>query len=79
MQRTTVRLPDELLRAAKRRAQQTGRTLTQLLEDSLRAELQRVPAASRVREPLPTYRGGGIRPGVDLNDSSALEDAMGGY
>jgi len=78
MQRTTVRLPDELLRAAKRRAQQTGRTLTQLLEDSLRAELRRVPAAARVREPLPTYRGEGVRPGVDLRDSSALEDAMGG-
>jgi hypothetical protein len=78
MQRTTVRLPDELLRAAKRRAQQTGRTLTQLLEDSLRAELQRVPAAALVRDPLPTYRGEGVRPGVDLRDSSALEDAMGG-
>lgn len=78
MQRTTVRLPDELLRAAKRRAQQTGRTLTQLLEDSLRAELQRSPAAARVREPLPTYGGHGLRPGVDLRDSSALEDAMGG-
>lgn len=78
MQRTTVRLPDELLRAAKRRALQTGRTLTQLLEDSLRAELQRSPTAARVREPLPTYAGQGLRPGVDLRDSSALEDAMGG-
>lgn len=78
MQRTTVRLPDELLRAAKRRAQQTGRTLTQLFEDSLRAELQRSPAAARVRESLPTYGGQGLRPGVDLRDSSALEDAMGG-
>ena len=35
--RTTVRLPDELMRAAKRRAQETGRSLTQLLEDALRA------------------------------------------
>jgi hypothetical protein len=33
--RTTVRLPDELMRAAKRRAQETGRSLTQLLERSL--------------------------------------------
>ena len=78
MQRTTVRLPDELLRAAKRRAQQTGRTLTQLLEDCLRAEVRQPTKAARVMEPLPTYHGGTLRPGVDLSDSSALEDLMGG-
>ena len=77
--RTTVRLTDELLRAAKRRAQQTGRTLTQLLEDSLRAELRQPVRTARVREPLPTYRGEGLRPGVDLTDASALEDLMNGH
>lgn len=76
--RTTVRLPDELMRAAKRRAQQTGRTLTQLLEDSLRAELRQPVRSARVSEPLPTYRGQGLRPGVDLADGSALEDVMHG-
>ena len=75
--RTTVRLPDELMRAAKRRAQETGRSLTQLLEDALRAEL-RSPRARRVAEPLPTYGGKGLRAGVDLSDSSALEDLMTG-
>lgn len=74
--RTTVRLPDSLLRAAKRHAQQTGRSLTQLLEDSVRAELQRGTGPRRVAEPLPTYRGKGLRPGVDLTDASALEDLM---
>lgn len=76
--RTTVRLPDALMRADKRRAQQTGRTLTQLLEDCLRAELRQPVQASRVCEPLPTYRGSGLRPGVDLSDSSDLEDLMAG-
>lgn len=76
--RTTVRLPDELMRAAKRRAQQTGRTLTQLLEDCLRAELRQPASARRVSEPLPTYNGKGLKPGVDLSDSSALEDLMSG-
>lgn len=66
------------MRAAKRHAQQTGRTLTQLLEDSVRAELQRGRQPRRVSEPLPTYRGDGIRPGVDLSDASALEDLMSG-
>lgn len=78
MERTTVRLPPELLRAAKRHAQRTGRTLTQLLQDCLRAELQRPTRATRVAEPLATYGGDGLRPGVDLTDSSALEDIMGG-
>ncbi|MCC6772404.1 MAG: ribbon-helix-helix protein, CopG family [Gemmatimonadaceae bacterium] len=78
MQRTTVRLPDELLRAAKHRAQQTGRTLTQLLEDSLRAELRQPTRSTRVSEPLPTYAGRGLHPGVDLSDASALEDVIDG-
>jgi len=76
--RTTVRLPDELMRAAKRRAQETGRSLTQLLEDALRAELRQSTRARRVAEPLPTYRGKGMQPGVDLSDSSAVEDLMSG-
>ena len=76
--RTTVRLPDELLRAAKRRAHDTGRTLTQLLEDAVRAELRQSPRARRVAEPLPTYGGKGLQPGVDLSDSSALDDLMSG-
>ena len=74
--RTTVRLPDSLMRAAKRFARHTGRTLTQLLEDSLRAELQRGTRPRQVAEPLPTYGGQGLRPGVDLNDAAALEDLM---
>lgn len=78
MQRTTVRLPDELLRAAKRRAQHTGRTLTQLLEDCLRRELSHPVRAPRVCEPLPTYRGDGVHSGVSLSDSSSLEDLMNG-
>jgi len=76
--RTTVRLPDALMRAAKRHARQTGRTLTQLLEDCLRGELQRGARPTRVAEPLPTYRGEGLKPGVDLTDASALEDIMSG-
>lgn len=31
--RTTVRLPDDLLKAAKRRAVETGRTLTEVIAE----------------------------------------------
>ena len=76
--RTTVRLPDTLMRAAKRRAQETGRTLTQLLEDAIRTELMQSARSRQVAEPLPTYRGKGLQPGVDLSDANALEDFMSG-
>ena len=78
MARTTVRLPDQLLQAAKRRALDTGRSFTQLLADSLRYELQRSVTAARVCDPLPTYRGQGLQEGVDLSDARALEDMMRG-
>ena len=76
--RTTVRLPDELMRAAKRHAQQTGRTFARLLEDCLRAELRQPAGAHRVSDPLPTDRGEGLRPNVDVSDARALEDLMSG-
>lgn len=76
--RTTVRLPDELLRAAKRRAQATGRSLTQLLEDVLRSELRQPVRKQPAVAPLPTYAGKGLQPGADLSDASALEDLMSG-
>ena len=71
-----MRLPDALLRDAQRRAAQTGRTFTQFLADCLRAELRQPLRAHSVAEPLPTYKGEGLRPGADLSDSSALEDLM---
>ena len=76
MVRTTVRLPDQLLEAAKRRAADTGRSLTELLADSLRYELRRPVAPTRVCEPLPMYRGHGLQEGVDISDARALEDVM---
>jgi hypothetical protein len=76
--RTTVRLDDELLRAAKRRAVDRGVTLTKVIEDALRADLAREP--TRPTEPirLTTVGGRGVRPGVDLDDGAALRDLMDG-
>lgn len=75
--RTTVRLSDQLLAQAKRRAADSGRTLTAVIEDALRQSLQRRPVAKRPSPvKLRTVKGSGVRPGVDLDDSSALLDAM---
>ncbi|OGQ19474.1 MAG: hypothetical protein A2138_09165 [Deltaproteobacteria bacterium RBG_16_71_12] len=79
MRRTTVRLPDDLLRAAKRAAADSDRTLTALIEDALRELLARAGSArgAKRRVTLPVFRGGaGARPGVDIDDSRALVDAM---
>ncbi len=75
--RTTVRLPDDLMRAAKRRAVDTGRTLTDVIADALRAELSRRAEAHPVSAvELPTFGAGGILPGVDLDDTAAMLELM---
>jgi hypothetical protein len=76
--RTTIRLPDDLLREAKRRAAETDRTLTSLIEDALRAALQGKPEKGEPIKPvrLTTYGQDGTLPGVDLDDSAALLDRM---
>lgn len=76
--KTTLNFDDGLLRSAKRRALEEGKTLTGLLEDALRRYLQ--PAPTR-RKPfklrLKTIRGG-LQPGVDLANRDALHDLMDG-
>ncbi|MBI2886798.1 MAG: type II toxin-antitoxin system VapB family antitoxin [Chloroflexi bacterium] len=75
--RTTIRLDDHLLKEAKRLAADTGRTLTAVIEDSLREAIARKRAGvPRKRVRLPTFKGQGLQPGVDLNDSAALLDLM---
>ena len=49
IKRTTVRLPAELLRKAKRKADAEGRTLTALMEDGLRYVVSDKPAGKKQR------------------------------
>lgn len=75
--RTTIRLDDALLREAKAVAAASGRTLTDLVEDALRESLARRRAGTgRKQLILRTFKGKGLRPGVDLDDSAALLDLM---
>jgi hypothetical protein len=75
--RTTIRLDDDLLRAAKAYAAATDRTLTRLIEDALRETLARRGAATRrPRVELPTFKGGELQPGVNLDSNAALLDLM---
>jgi hypothetical protein len=76
--RTTVRLNDRLLDQAKRESARRGETVTALIEQGLRLVLAQARTPERrKRVVLPVSRaGGGVLPGIDLNDSSALLDAM---
>jgi hypothetical protein len=78
--RTTVRLDDALLAQAKREAARRKQTLTALIEQGLRLVLARPhPARRRQRIVLPvSSAAGGTLPGVDLQDSAALLEIMGG-
>ena len=72
--KTTVRLDDRLLREVKRYAAERRRTLTSVLEDAMR---QFLSVAARRKRGGPfrmiTFKGG-LRPGVNLDDSAALWD-----
>ena len=71
--RTTVRLNDALLREVKQLAAKSGRTLTAILEEAIRQLLARQnPRTAFKRITLPTFRGKGLQPGVELDDSASL-------
>ena len=75
--RTTIHLPDDLLARAKQAAAASRRTLTQVIEEALREALGRRKGRERTGAlRLPVFGEGGLLPGIDLDDSAALLDAM---
>jgi hypothetical protein len=76
--RTTVKIDDQLLAEVKAQAARSGRTLNEVVEDALRESLARRDRSVReAAVELPTFSGR-PRPGVDLDDTSALLDLMEG-
>jgi hypothetical protein len=74
--RTTIRLDDELLTRAKHAALERGTTLTALIEDALRRALAPGAPAPVDAVRLPSFRGDGLQPGVDLDDMASLLDLL---
>jgi hypothetical protein len=75
--RTTVRIKEDLLIRAKKRAAHEGRTLTSLIEEGLRLVLSPSKGNCGKRIQLPISKAsGGVLPGVDLNRSRELEEVM---
>jgi hypothetical protein len=75
-ERTTIRLPANLLNRAKRKAAAEGRTLTALIEDGLRMVVTDKPKpAKRRRIVLPVSSAtGGPMPGFENMNFSELQE-----
>ena len=75
--RTTIRINDDVLRAAKKAAVERDISLTKLIEEALREKLEyRSEPVKNRRVRLTTFSGNGLQPGVDLDDSASLIEIM---
>lgn len=75
-ERTTVRLPEDLVRRAKSKAVREGRTVTSLIEEGLRRVLDDRSSAIKAKRVMPrvSTATGGLMPGIDLDNSAALQE-----
>jgi len=67
------------MRQLKQMALETHRTLTSIIEDAVREVLARKKKKT-IRTPveIPTFGGGGLQPGVNLDSNVELLDRMEG-
>jgi len=77
--RTTIRMKDSVLRAARKAAVERDISLTRFIEEAVAKELAGAHTQRPTRAPqIVTFAGDGILPGVDLDDSAALLETMDG-
>lgn len=75
--RTTVNIDEHLLAEAKLIAARTHRTIGSVMEDALRKLIDETPKRDDKPFTLPDFStGGGLRPGVDLNNRDQIEELM---
>ncbi|MBN2440778.1 MAG: hypothetical protein JXJ04_05515 [Spirochaetales bacterium] len=75
--RTTIRIKDNLLLQAKKIALENHTTLSALVEEALQEKLLQIKHQYE-RKPVKiiTFKGKGLQPGVDLDNSAALLEIM---
>ena len=76
IERTTVRLPEDLLNRARRKAAREGRTLTSLIEDGLRSVVTDDKKAKKAKRVLPriSKATGGPMPGFEDITLSKIDE-----
>ncbi|MEK7475663.1 MAG: DUF2191 domain-containing protein [Candidatus Coatesbacteria bacterium] len=71
--RTTLTIPDDLARQVKQQAAATRRTVGQVVADAIRMSLAvRAKTASVSPFKMRTFKGTGVRPGINLDKTSEL-------
>jgi hypothetical protein len=71
-------LDERLHRRAKAFAARQGLSLSALVAEALQLRLNQSRSGARAPVSLPTFRGDGLQPGVDLDDLSTVYDRMDG-
>ena len=75
--RTTIRIDDRLLNEVKKLALSSNSTFSGVVENALREMLsQRQKTQEKPKIKLVTFKGRGLRHGVDLDDTAALLEVM---
>ena len=74
--RTTIRIRDDLYAQVRSRAASTGRSIGEVVEDALRTAFADSGEPARTVDPLPTFGGSGVLPGVDLASNAHLAEVM---
>lgn len=78
--RTTVTLQDDLYLEVRKLAVARGCTVGSVLEDAITLLLVRLREASDATTAslpeLPTFSGGGVQPGVDLDSNASLSEIL---
>jgi hypothetical protein len=70
--RTTISIDDRLLDEVRRRAAESRKTVSEVIEDAVRESLLRRDDAQRRPFRVRTFHAGGYQPGVDLDDNAAV-------
>ena len=77
--RTTVNLSKASVHYLKNEALKQQDSMSGVLEQAIvLMQSREIKPANNIKVKLPTPGQGGVYSGIDLDDSSALEDAMGG-
>jgi hypothetical protein len=77
--RTTIRINDHLLNEVKKLALEYNMSLSELIETALKDMLgRRQKYRFQGAVQLPTFKGKGLKHGVDLDDTAALLELMEG-
>jgi hypothetical protein len=74
--RTTLTIDEGLLRQLRQKALDSGKPFKQVVNETLRAGLEKPAGAARPRYVCPTFSTGPLPPGVDLTKANQLAAAL---